>query len=71
MLSWWQEFQNADLLVVDHSKDMGLTCRHVLAARHHLQSPLFTMDGIWPRWLKHTDAENHRIFCSIPDNNGQ
>jgi len=56
-----------DKCVCAFSKAMGLPCRHIFAVRRHFQSPLFTLSGIWPRWLKNAVIDKHRIFRSTPD----
>ena len=49
-------------------KSMGLPCQHVFAIRHHLQLQIFSLSGIWPRWLKNSVADKHRLFHKPEDN---
>lgn len=53
---------SAESCICAFQRTIGLSCRHVFAARRCLQQPLFTADGIWKRWLKQDVAASHRMF---------
>lgn len=53
---------SADQCVCTFSGTMGLPCQHMFAARRACDLPLFSLAGIWPRWLKQSVVESHRIL---------
>ena len=43
---------------------VGLPCRHMLAHRKSQGSDIFTLEGIWPRWLKADALSSQRGMCT-------
>jgi hypothetical protein len=41
---------------------MGLPCKHIFAVRKFRKTEMFTLDGIWSRWIKKDVMESHRVF---------
>ena len=49
-----------------YSETIGLPCHHMLAIRMQAKESVFTLQGIWPRWLK-ADMLSHRQLFNTAD----